>query len=72
MVTVEAPQSTNQQSEGDDASPTTGAPNIETDDEVTQKSIEENWDNSPRNPYNWSTKSKVLQVSMIASAAFTT
>ncbi|OJJ56743.1 hypothetical protein ASPSYDRAFT_80515 [Aspergillus sydowii CBS 593.65] len=64
MVTIEASQSTNQQSEGDDASPTTGAPNIETDDE--------NWENSPRNPYNWSTKSKVLQVSMIASAAFTT
>lgn len=73
MVTAEISQSTNQQSDGDGASPTTGAPNIEAgDDEIMQKSIEENWENSPQNPYNWSTQSKVLQVSLISSAAFTT
>lgn len=30
------------------------------------------WDNDPENPYNWSTGRKVLQVLMLASAAFTT
>ncbi|KAJ5601214.1 hypothetical protein N7510_010748 [Penicillium lagena] len=30
------------------------------------------WDDDPSNPYNWSTKSKILQVNMIAWAAFTT
>lgn len=31
-----------------------------------------NWDDDPSNPYNWPTSQKVLQVTMIAWAAFTT
>ncbi|KGO70278.1 Major facilitator superfamily domain, general substrate transporter [Penicillium italicum] len=31
-----------------------------------------NWDDDPSNPYNWPTSQKVLQVAMIALAAFTT
>lgn len=73
MVTVGTSQPTNLQSEADGASPSTGAPDIETGDiEITQNSTEENWENSPQNPYNWSTQSKILQVSLMASAAFTT
>ncbi|KAJ5781259.1 hypothetical protein N7457_006419 [Penicillium paradoxum] len=35
-------------------------------------SNEWNWDDDPNNPYNWPTRHKVLQVSMIGWAAFTT
>ncbi|KAJ5551552.1 hypothetical protein N7535_000504 [Penicillium sp. DV-2018c] len=73
MMTVEASQPTNQQREEDGASPSTGAPDIETgDDEKPQNTTEEDWENSPQNPYNWSTRSKILQVALMGSAAFTT
>lgn len=32
----------------------------------------ESWDDDPENPYNWPTRTKALQVLMLASAAFTT
>lgn len=73
--TVEGAQPTNQQSETGDASPYIETPGVETgDDEKVQtpENNEENWEDDPRHPYNWPTHSKVLQVLMMASAAFTT
>lgn len=38
----------------------------------TTEAISEGWDGDPENPYNWPVRRKVLQVLMLASAAFTT
>lgn len=65
----------NQQSEAESTSPCNETPDLETgDDEKIQptQNEEENWDDDPRNPYNWPTQAKVRQVLMMASAAFTT
>jgi hypothetical protein len=74
MATVETSQPKNQQNAADDASPSTTAPGVGTgDDEKVQSPVSnEDWEYSSQNPYNWSTQSKVLQVLMMASAAFTT
>ncbi|KAJ5403498.1 hypothetical protein N7509_003369 [Penicillium cosmopolitanum] len=52
----------------------TGTPDVETgdDEKIHSEDQKEDWEDDPRNPYNWPTKSKVLQVLMMASAAFTT
>lgn len=73
-VTLESSQSSDRQGETENTSPSTEMPDIETGDDVKTHSEDQkdDWENDPRNPYNWPTKSKVLQVLMMASAAFTT
>lgn len=73
-VTLESSQPSNRQSETGNTSPCTETPDVETGDDAKVHSPEnhkEDWEVDPRNPYNWPTQSKVLQVLMMASAAFT-
>jgi hypothetical protein len=38
----------------------------------TVETVSGGWDDDPENPYNWPVRRKVLQVLMLACAAFTT
>lgn len=73
-IILENSQSPDRQSGTGNTSPCTGTPDVETgdDEKIHSEDQKEDWEDDPRNPYNWPTKSKVLQVLMMASAAFTT
>ncbi|KAJ5085964.1 hypothetical protein N7532_010735 [Penicillium argentinense] len=76
MATIEEVQTANQQNETEDTTPGAETPDIENafseKYKLTEEDIEETWEHDARNPYNWPLKLKVLQVLMMASAAFTT
>jgi hypothetical protein len=78
MLTTEEVQTANHQNETEDTplgSETPEVKNAFSESEkykLTEEDIEETWEHDARNPYNWPTKLKVLQVLTMASAAFTT